>query len=120
MSEDEDYAAVPQTATTEDIKKFLDETERLKQEFRAEEPEDRFDAHRYAVTHLMQASNQLAILLKGLTNPEANAPLEFLKELHKLSVQARCAIMDINSAIARNNLASGIYPHRRKAPAGIA
>jgi hypothetical protein len=120
MSEDEDYAPIPQTATTEDIKKFLGDSERLKETIKAEEPEDRFDAHRYTVSHLMQASSQLAILLKGLTNPEANASLEFLKELHKSSVQIRSAVIDLNSAIARDNLAKGNYPHRRKVPAGIA
>src|SRR2546426_517753 len=119
MAEDEDYVAIPQTATAEDIKKFLVESERLKETIKAEEPEDRFDAHRYTVSHLMQASTQLAILLKGLTNPEANAALEFLKELHKASVQVRCAVIDLNSTIARDNLAKGNYPHRRKGGPGI-
>jgi GTP1/Obg family GTP-binding protein len=122
MTEDESEVGMtfaPQT--TEDLKKFLEDAERLKQTLKAEEPKDRFDAYRFTVSNLKSANDQISLLLRNVVDhPEVDSALEFLKELHKISVQIRSAVIDINSAIVRDNLASGAYPHRRKPPAGIA
>lgn len=122
MAEDEDGVSMtfaPQT--TEDLKKFLDDAERLKQSLNAEEPKDRFDAYRFTVSNLKSANDQLSLLLRSVVDhPEVDSALEFLKELHKISVQIRSAVIDINSAIVRDNIASGLFPHRRKPPTGIA
>jgi hypothetical protein len=122
MAEDDAEAGMtfaPQT--TEDLKKFLEDAERLKETLKVEEPKDRFDAYRFTVSNLRSANGQLTLLLRSmLDHPEVDSALEFLKELQKISVQIRCAVIDINSAIVRDNLVQGVYPPRRKNPAGIA
>jgi GTP1/Obg family GTP-binding protein len=122
MAEDENELGMtfaPQT--TEDLKKFLEDAERLKENLKAEEPKDRFDAYRFTVSNLKSANGQLTLLLRSMVDhPEVDSALEFLKELHRISVQIRSTVIDINSAIVRDNLLQGVYPHRRKNPAGIA